>query len=148
MKTILKRELYLIFSLCTIAILSASESTEDRVLLFSHMRRSGITFEWWLPASRARNLPKWQAEEKEHPPLAMTDAVRIARNKGQKGEKLVSVAVQSIPGAEYAPPFNTVFYYKVTFQVDSFDRRVCAVLMDGSVLEPIKTALKPEEQLP
>jgi hypothetical protein len=63
------------------------------------------------------------------------DAIRIARQEGSASDKLESVAILSIPAAEYMPAFNRVFYYKCVFRVDPFDRRVCVVLMDGSVLQ-------------
>jgi hypothetical protein len=81
-------------------------------------------------------LPQWQPERGDPLPLSLLKAIGIARKRGGSNEKLESVAIQSIRGAEYAPPFDTVFYYKCTFRVGPFDQRTSIILMDGTVLEP------------
>jgi hypothetical protein len=111
--------------------------TEDQVQLFSHKRRSGRVYDWWLAESRTVGLPVWNVEQKEEPPLPLLRAIEIARAAGEKWERLESVAILSIPGAEFEPPFGRVFYYKCVFRVETFDRRVCVVLMDGTILEPV-----------
>ncbi len=127
----------LLLAWLTLLPLIGAQAPENRVMLFSHTRRSGITFEWWLSQSRAALLPRWNPDEGDEPPLSLTKAIATAQKEGEKSEKLESVAIVSIPGAEYALPFDKVFYYKVTFKVGSFDRRVCVVLMDGSLLRPV-----------
>jgi len=137
---------------CCLAILGVvlvihgyAAAVDDKVRLLSATRRSGVRYDWILPSSRASAAPVWRPDQGQEPPLALMKAIAIARNDGEKGEKLESVAILSIPGATYAPPFDTVFYYKCTFIADPFDRRICIVLMDGTVLRPIPAKHPPGE---
>ena len=119
-------------------VLHAVDAPEERVKLYSHVGRSTATNEWWLGASRAGSLPKWNPEQDKEPPLPLAKALEIARKGGDERERLESVAIQSILGADYAPPFNSVFYYAVWFK-GGFERRLCVILMDGSILQPIQS---------
>src|SRR5689334_3921852 len=109
--------------LCLSSVCLRAAVPEDVLALLSHHRRSGFTYEWFLPASRASAPPKWRPEKGEEPPLSLMKAIAIARKAGEPWERLESVSILSIPGAEDLPAFRGVFYYKLLFKVEEFDRR-------------------------
>ena len=135
----MKKTIGLFLVLFAVLRVHGAEVGEDRLKLFTHTRRSNITYEWWLGASLAAAIPKWQPEIRDEPPLSLKKAIAIARKEGQKGEELESVEILSIRGLQFVPAFNSFFYYKLTFRsLMLFDRRVCIVLMDGKVLAPLE----------
>jgi hypothetical protein len=122
----------------TFATSCNSAAEEVRIKLFSHMRRSGVTNEWWLPMSRLKALPKWNPE-KEELPLSLEKALQTARKWACAMQETTGIWLQSVTILSIQPnqeEFRYVFYYRFIFGVDPFDRMACIVMMDGTVLEP------------
>jgi hypothetical protein len=116
-------------------IYSVEKFVEDDVLLYSLAARSGITNEWRLYQSVAKRS-LWVPDEQELPPLSFAKALAIGRKAGDPQDKLESIGIYNIPGAEHLPPFDRVYYYRCIFRIGHFERRCCIILMDGSILEP------------
>lgn len=72
-------------------------------------------------------------------PLGIDDAIRISREWVKKSEHAGDVNLESVSLLSFHPnelQFKNFFYYKVILSYKFFDRVVCVVLLDGSVLEP------------
>jgi hypothetical protein len=125
-------------TLLAVNIVSHSTASEEWVRLHSDRYRSGVTFEWWLSESRAKDLPKWNHEANQDRPLSLLKAIEIARKSAGAFNKLDSVSIDSIRGADDYPPLSEVFYYRVVFRGPPYDHRTCIVLMDGTLVRPTR----------
>jgi hypothetical protein len=84
------------------------------------------------------DLSKWDPAS-ERVPLALNDALKTARNwaieqEGHGELFLSNVLLRSIDPGDGT--LNRLFYYRFTFEILPFDRVVCIVLPDGTVLNP------------
>ena len=130
--------IFAIFPLDVIAQTRELPSDEGSILICANSRRSGETNRWWLLKSRLLTLPKWRYQNEEIP-LALKDAIAISKKwiiaKEGPGEfDIDTITIDSLHSD--SKDYRYIYYYKIVYSVRAFDRGVCIVLMDGTVLEP------------
>src|ERR1051326_266905 len=110
---------------------------EDTLKIYSHVRRSGETNTWSLRLDNAPKSKRWDPENQKLP-LSLETAIDIARKwcgtKTENNLKLNSAALLSV--APQGGVYHEIFYYRIIFNVDPFDRIACIVLLDSTVLAP------------
>lgn len=114
---------------------------ENKLLLHQADAYLGAgTNQWWLPVSRIAQLPIWKGEGE--PPISTKRALKIARkwiaSKSGNGE-VNRIILRPINADESESKYRHSFYYIIEFRVNPFGNHItCVVLMDGTVLEPLK----------
>ena len=134
-------------SLCLVFENGAFGEDNTRILLYSEVRRSGQTNEWWLPYARLETLPRWNPAHEEAP-VSLSRAIALATNWVVSKEGPGIGYIDEIHIASFhstAKTFRYVYYYRIIFQARWADYMGCIVLMDGTVLEPEKKPQRPRK---
>jgi hypothetical protein len=114
---------------------------EGKILLYQTDAYLGAgTNQWWLPASRLEHLPHWKGNG--NPPLSVKRALKIARKwiAPRSGDGDVHhILLRAINADALEARYRYSFYYAIEFCVNPYGNHItCIVLMDGSVLEPLR----------
>jgi hypothetical protein len=116
---------------------------EDRILLYQAEAYLGrATNQWWLPYGRLDHLPLWKDAER-NPPISLKKAISLARKWtiskiGHDGD-IDQVLLRPIGPDVGQSKLSLSFFYAIEFSVNPYGNHItCVVLMDGTVLEPLR----------
>ena len=92
---------------------------------------------WWLSATQAARLPKWDPRSTQ-PPLSLNKALKSAKKWiDSKGGGDVEEVILRPVGRRDSSPYRYLFYYRFSFGVVPYGNHLtCIVLMDGTILKP------------
>jgi hypothetical protein len=112
------------------------------LLILSYERKLGLTNEWFVSTNQALSSPRWDPLNAAIP-LSPDKAVRIAHRWIEtNGDTPGSGMTIRIRPLAMFPPYASTYVYIITFDVGFDDQMSCVILMDGSVVEPVRLPLK------
>jgi hypothetical protein len=133
-----------IFPACAWLIVAAAAVEPNGYRLFSQERRGGFADQFFVNEGRLAKAARWDPEKSIEPPLSMAKATVIAREYVLKKEDVSKILLESVTLQRMSTrgPFQDIAYYRIQFNLGEFDHPVAIVLMDGTVVEPIRGSSK------
>ena len=137
--------IFILSLLSTVYSFEAPAQTNDHCLVYTYQARHG-DFEWHMYFSRMLATPEWNMDS-EKIPLQPDKAWQIARSwfrtNNCANPELVSIEIRPVVREQEATGdidqrLAKRFYYRIQCIPGFLDTMVVYVLMDGSVLEPIR----------
>jgi hypothetical protein len=131
------------------AQLSAFGYTNEITLLKYQSRRAA--HEWRISEARILATPEWKMGSKKVP-VSPDKAWQIAQDwfkkegRGGAGD-FVSIEIRSFDPGGYSKKLRGKCYYRVECIPAPFDSMLVVILMDGTVLEPLRIPNLPTEEI-
>ena len=133
-----------IFYACAWFIVAATAAEPKGFRLFSQERRDAFADQFFVDQNRLRKASRWDPEKSAEPPLSMTKATAIAREYVLKKERVQELLLESATLHRMSThgAFKDIAYYRIQFNLGEFDHPISIILMDGTVVEPIRGTSK------
>ena len=130
----------LIFHACAWFFVAATAAEPKGFRLFSQERRGGFADQFFVAEDRLGKAPRWNPEKSAEPPLSMTKATAIGREYVLKKQKVQELLLESATLYRMAThgAFQDIAYYRIQFNLGNFDHPIAIILMDGTVVEPLR----------
>jgi hypothetical protein len=144
------REFFVIPLLLLAAQFSAfAGGSTNEFTLFKYQSRKDA-HEWRISEATIRATPEWKIGSKKIP-VSPDRAWQIAqewfRKQGRGAGDFVRMEIRSFDPSRYSKTLRDRCFYRIECVPMQFDSMLVVVLMDGTVLEPIRIPNLPPEEI-
>jgi hypothetical protein len=131
----------LYYALLFILLAPSSYADDKGIRLFTSDEWMG-TLEWRISTNLAERLPSWSPDKKS-PPCSLERAIQTARawvvSLGEDENPIVNTIYILPITPNQDTRYLDKYYYRIRLRAGpAFNYTTCIVLMDGSVLEPVR----------